>query len=443
MLRPLRALRLPAVILVVVCVPQHVRAAGFFLSQQSVQGIGRAFAGGAAVASDASTIFANPAGMTELERAEISLGISVLAPVTDFDNRGSTAATPGTLNQPVAYSGAGGGNPFTPAALPNFYAAVPLKDRRVWVGLGVTMPFGLRTEYPDDWFGRYDSIDSQLTTVDIQPSLAVRLTEWLSIGGGVDIQYAQARLTSAIPDPVAAGGPTAATDGRNRLKGDDWSLGGNIGVLVKPWPSTRIGVHYRSGINHSLDGSNRVSGLTGPLAGANGSVDGKADLRLPDIVSVAIAQTVAGDWTLLAEGQWFNWSRFNEVRVERDDGQPDMITLQNYKDSYALATGVEYAPGDRWRWRLGFRYETAATRDRTRTTSVPDADNYSVGLGATVRITDNVRVDAALFHTIWETAKIDLTRRYFEATALESEVNVRGRANSSSTTFGLNMRILF
>lgn len=439
---PLRGLGLSVYALFIVVLPTPGWAAGFFLSQQSVQGIGRAFAGGAAAAADASTIFTNPAGMTDLERAEISVGVSVLMPVTDLDDRGSAAASPGTANVSRVYAGAGGGNPFRPTTVPNLYAALPVGER-LWAGLGITVPFGLATEYPDDWFGRYDSIEASLTTVDVQPSLAIRVTDWLSIGGGIDVQYARARMTNALPDPQSPGGPTADSDGRNRLQGDDWSVGGNVGVLVKPWPTTRIGVHYRSGIDHQLQGSNRISGLRGPLAGANGSVDGRADLRLPDIVSVAVAQRVGDDWRLLAEGQWFNWSRFNEVRVERADGAPDLVTPQNYRDSYALSAGVEHNASERWSWRLGVRYEKAATRDRFRTTSVPDADNTSVGLGATLRAAANLHVDAAVFHTVWETAKIDLTRRFYAATPLESEVRVRARAESASTTLALNVRFTF
>jgi long-chain fatty acid transport protein len=417
--------------------------AGFFLAQQSVPGLGRAFAGGAAAASDASTIFTNPAGMTGLPGAELMVGGSLLMPSTKFDNRGSTASTPGTLGAPVATGGGSGGNPYTPTLVPSVYAALPLDGGRIWLGLGVSVPYGLATEYDDDWFGRYDTIQSELRTVDVAPTFAVRVADWLSLGAGVDIEYADAKLTQAIPDPFQPGGPTAASDGRNRVSGDDWAVGFNAGILVSPWDGTRVGLHYRSRINHELRGDNKISGLGGPLAAFNGRADARADLDLPDIVSLAVAQRLSAVWTVLAEAQWFNWSRFQELRVKVDGNDQDLVVPQDYQDSYTLAIGAEYEPAADWRLRAGLRYETTPTINRYRTTGLPDADNYTFALGGTYRIRDGLAIDLGLFQTFWEDSRVDVTRTFFAGTAAASSARVRGEASSTSTTVALGLRYNF
>src|SRR5262245_10994098 len=205
-------------------------ATGFFVEQQSVQGVGRAQAGAAAAATDVSTVFFNPAGMTRLPGAEGSIGVNILFPKISFENNGSTAATLGTGGVPTSYSGGSGGNPGQVTPVPNLYIAAPL-SADLWIGLGVNFPFGLGAKYDSDWFGRYDSIESRLTTINVSPVVAYRILPNLSLGGGIDYQYADAKLTSAIPDLLTPGGPSAATDGLFELRGNDSSFGYNVGIL--------------------------------------------------------------------------------------------------------------------------------------------------------------------------------------------------------------------
>ena len=335
--------RLGVLAVVLAGVSRSACASGFYLTEQSVSTVGRASAGQAVVAADAGTVVSNPAGMTELEGAQVLAGVNILLPKTSFRNRGSSAATPGTGGSELAYAGSSGGNPFGVEALPSAYAALPLLGSDLWLGIGVASPFGLSLDYGSDWFGRYDSIESSLSTVDVATAVAYRLMDGLSLGAGVNVQSIDVRLTSAVPDTLAPGGPAAASDGRSVLRGDDVSLGFNAGILVKPMAGTRIGLHYRSAITHTLKGRVSTSGLGGTLASANGSADAKAEIRLPDIVSAAVAQAIGGRLTLFGEVQWFNWSRFGEVRVRlqgSEDG--DLVLPQDYRDSWAVALGGEY-----------------------------------------------------------------------------------------------------
>lgn len=418
-------------------------AGAFFIPQQSITGLGRAFAGGAAAATDASTVFSNPAGVTELERAEATTGATLFNSRLSFDNTGSTVATVGTGGAPVAYTGGDGGNPFAPQLVPNIYVAQPLMGRRLWLGIGVTAPYGLALKYDRDWFGRYDSIKSRLTVMNIGPSAAYRLNDRVSLGAGIDVQYARAVLSNAVPDVLRIGGPSLGSDGYSELDGSDWSAGFNVGVLIKPLPSTRIGAHYRSGISHRLDGDNTISGLGGALAAANGRRDGRTDLELPDIVSLAVAHKVHPKLTLAAEAQWFNWSRFEEIRLQFDDGSPDQAIPQNYDDSVAVSIGFDYALSGDLTVRGGFRYDQTPTVDGFRQTSVPDADSYAVALGASYAPWDQVVVDLAYYYAWWDDIDIDVDRQFAFAPGVAGTVNVKGTGSSHSHIVGVNLRYRF
>ena len=162
-----------------------VFAAGFYIQEQSVSGQGAAFAGAGADARDASIIFYNPAGITALQRTTASIETSLIIPRASFSNLGSTAGL--TAGAQGAYAGNDGGNPFSPTAVPAFYAALPVDtEKRYWMGLKVTSSFGLSNKYGTGWFGRYDSTSSNLQDIDISPVFAAKLDNHLSVGGGVN-----------------------------------------------------------------------------------------------------------------------------------------------------------------------------------------------------------------------------------------------------------------
>jgi long-chain fatty acid transport protein len=372
---------------------QPAGAAGFYIKEQSVTGLGRAFAGESAMSEDASTIFFNPAGMTRLQGPEATAGVHLLVPRADLENRGSTSTIQrpaGAVTQPIG--GSDGGNPYDPTPVPNAYFAYPLMDRNLWVGLGVSAPFGLANKYNADWFGRYDSIESDLLTLDIAPSVAYKVLDWVSIGGGIDIQYADAKLTNAI----FTGGPDAIS----KLEGNDWSVGYNVGILFEPLPTTRVGIHYRSQINHTLDGDVNVSGAL------IDSSPGTADLDLPDVIAVGFAHEVTPDLTLMAEYNWYGWSNFKEIRVKRP-GESDQVVTQNYDDTFSVAVGAQYKLNEAWTVRSGFQYDETPTVNGFRSTRTPDGDRYWLSAGLSYDVSDNFTVDVAYTHVFIADADID------------------------------------
>ena len=425
-------------------------ANGFFVPQQSAQGLGRAHANVAA-ARDPSTVFFNPAGMTRLfeERSAngkdwiASIGTNVIMPTIDFDDSGTTVTSPGSAFAPVPTGGGDGGNPASPTPVPHAYLVRSLVQDRLYFGLAFNAPFGLETDYGSDWFGRYDSIKARLVTIDVAPSLALKVNEHLSIGGGVNIQRADALLVGAVPDPLAPGGPTPDTDGRNRFEARDITVGFNVGLLANITDRTAIGLHYRSEMNHDLDGTLRLSGLTGPLAALNDSVSARADLDLPDVAAIGIMHEVNDRLTILAEAQWFGWDDLTELRIKLRDGSPDAVRPLDYRNSYTLSLAGEYQASSRLRLRGGLQYDRTPTRDATRGTIVPDGDRVWIAGGATYTYSDSVSLDIALTHVPFRDADVDVVRTFFDDTPLQTSVGVRGTAETNVTTVTVGLQIRF
>lgn len=430
--------------------PVTVEASGFFVNQQSVRNLGRVNAGSAAASDDPSTVFFNPAGLTQLWQEEprpvastlISIGAQVLVPLSDLANRGSDVASPGTLGMFVPYAGGDFSDPADATPIPNIFAARAI-DERIAIGFGITAPFGLAAEFRDNWFGRYDAIEASLRTINLGAVAAFRLTPSLSLGGGVDVQHARSTLVSAIPNPFVPGGPSAATDGRIETRGSDWSAGYNVGVLFHPKKGTRVGVHYRSAMKHKISGSADTSGLTGPLAFANGSTDATARLNLPAILALGVAHGATNRVTLLANVEWYDWSRFEEIRVRFADGRADGVRSAHYRDTWAIAIGGEYRISRALTLRSGVRLDRTPTVDGFRDTTFPDADRVWLGLGATYHVTRRWTTDVAFKHAFFEKADIGVTRTFFDGSPLATTVRVKGTADSSVTTFSLNMGYAF
>lgn len=384
-------------------------AGGFYLQEQSPVEIGRALSGGAAAGDDPSTIYFNPAAMTQLQGVQVSAGGSALMASARQTNRGTYRSVPG-LPVRVPVNGNDGGNPFDSVIpIPSFYASAQISDR-LWLGLGVNAPFGLKLEYDDGFFGRYDSIYTNLKTYNIQPSAAYKLSDNLSIGGGVDVQYVKATLTNALPQLS----PLIATDGFARLKGDDWTVGWNAGVFYTTG-DTNFGVHYRSGIKHKLAGTQTISGLVGPIAAGNGSLDATAPLDLPDIVTVSMMHKLTPNLRAMITGKWYNWSKFKGIAVTSAAGTTNKEL--DYKDSYSVSVGGEYDASPAFTLRAGTMFDRSPTNPQHLTTRVPDGDRVWLTGGATWNLSQAVALNLSYAHTFVEKANIIRPDSYFPAPA--------------------------
>ncbi|HEV7373013.1 OmpP1/FadL family transporter [Arenibaculum sp.] len=401
--------------------------AGFYIKEQSVTGLGRAFAGEAAIGEDASTIYFNPAAMTELSRAQAVAGAHLLVPRSQLTNTGSTYLFNGAPIGSIA--GTESGNPYDPTPVPNGFAAAPFLDGDLWVGVGVTAPFGLANAYDPNWFGRYDSIETELTTINVQPAVAYRINDMLSVGGGVDIQYADAKLTNALF--AGPGNPDVITD----LQGDDWTVGFDVGVLFKPLPTTRIGVHYRSAVTHDLEGQFVATQAGTVLVRTPGS----AQLKLPDIVEVGVAHEATPALTLLGEVTWTGWDSFDEIRVQRP-GFPDSAILQGYENSFAVALGAQYELDGNWTLRAGIQYDETPTEGGFRSSRTPDGDRTWLTAGFSYQVGRNFVLDAAYAHIFISEETVDLTRT---GAVPALSTRIRAETEGSVDIVSVGLRYLF
>ncbi|MGD8703633.1 MAG: outer membrane protein transport protein, partial [Desulfosarcina sp.] len=232
--------------------------AGFAIIEQSAASAGYAYAGAAAVAEDASTIFFNPAGMSLQSGNELQIGGHYIIPKAEFKNQGSNNGLPPPLSGPLL--GGNGGDAGEAALVPNLFYMHDFSDK--WkAGIGITAPFGLVTEYDNGWVGRYYALKSDLATLNINPSVAYKINDQWSLGVGISFQRVEAELTQAIDWGTALvsqglAPPTLSQnlDGTAKIEGDDWGFGANVGLIFEPRPGTRLGLHYRSQIDHTLEG---------------------------------------------------------------------------------------------------------------------------------------------------------------------------------------------
>lgn len=423
-------------------------ASGFYLPQQSVQGVGRAQAGNAAVGEPGS-IFFNPAGMVLLDGNQVALNAHGILPDARLDDSGSTLSTLGTAGTAVPASGSDGSNITGNKLLPNFYGAWHINRNSAdtpaaWIGFGVTVPVGLGSEYRRDSFVRYGSVKSELIAVNIGPVFAVGNRRW-SVGLGLDIQLADAELSNALPDPLQPGGPTPETDGFFQLDGDDTSYGFNVGALYAfgAEAATRVGVHYRSSVKHDFEGSVTTSGLSGPLAPNNGTLSGTSAIELPDILSLALSHRT-GAWTWLGQVSWFGWDAFDEIRIVLPGGLPDLVRPTRFEDAVSIAAGMEFEASQNLTLRAGLAYEESIVSDEFRATTLPDADHYWISAGLSWQTQcEALGVDLGLAHLIYDDVGVRQTTPFYTGTPVAGEGVIRAGVDTGSNTVSLGLRWRF
>jgi long-chain fatty acid transport protein len=359
------------------------------LIEQSASGMGNAFAGASAVAEDASTIFFNPAGMSYLQGKQISVAAHAIRPSAEFQDQGSVAGA----GRPL---GNDGGDAGSWALVPNFFYAMELNPS-VRIGLGINAPFGLKTNYNENWIGRFQALKSEVKTININPSVAFKVNEQLSLGFGVSAMRAEAELTQAVN--------LGAAESAVRIKGNDWGYGFNLGAIYQVTPDTRIGLAYRSKVEQHLVGD---ATFAAPLSALNGGI--KADVTLPETLSVSIFNHLGDKWDILADATWTRWSQFKELRVVRDNGTLLALTPENWENTMRYSLGANYRYNDAWKLRAGIAYDQEPIKDQFRTARIPGNDRTWLALGANWQLSDASKLDFGYAHLFVKDASIDINQ---------------------------------
>lgn len=366
-------------------------ASGFQLMEQNASGLGNAYAGQAAAAENASTIFFNPAGMTRLQGRQVSGAVSFIRPSSEFTTSGASRA-PAALASP----GGNGGDAGDWAAVPNAYLSWQI-DPKWWVGVGVSVPFGLATEYDRGWFGRFQSQKAEIKTIDINPSVAYKVNDVVSLGGGISFQRADVKIDRS----QFVGIETASN-----IKLEDDSFGFNLGAMFHISPATRIGLSYRSAIKHELTGTASVVGV--------GAAPIRTTAKLPDTLAWGISHQLNPKWELLGDITFSRWSNIKQVPITTTAASALGVagrTLDTFafefKDTYRIGIGANYKMRDDFTLKLGVAYDKSPVSDQYRLATLPDNDRTWLAIGGKYQASKQMTLDFGYAYLMIRDAQIN------------------------------------
>ncbi len=383
-------------------------AAGFMLTEQSVAGLGRSYAGIGVDGTDISGVYYNPATMTLHKGTILQAGFVGIGLNLDYAGNDGTTENGREKSQ----------------AIPHGYLLHQINDS-TWVGLAMTVPFGMGTEFGDDWSQADHGISAQILTFDFNPNVAWKASEKLSFGAGVSVQYASADLTKKTYLADTAEGKKnggSAVFGlssvRSEIDADSIAWGWNVGMMWSPLENLRFGLSYRSKVKHDADGDltideasldttapitgkapndTALAGMLGQL-GVYGELPGSAVVSAPAWAMATVAWDVNNLLSLYGTFRWTDWSSFDKLDIE-SKGSTMTTIKNNWRDTYLTSLGADLRVTDRWTLRGGVAYETSpiATKEY-RTAIIPDADRWWFSVGSSYKISENMIADVGFAH---------------------------------------------
>ncbi len=477
----------------------QAQASGFQLREQSPLSQGNAFAGISAGGGDISSLFFNPAVMTQYEGIQYSFGGTYVNLSAKFEGAAATR-TPvllglGFQSAPISgtnlntISGASSHpNAAISAVLPEFNIMYSV-NKDLKVGLSLNVPFGLTTEYESNWIGRYHALKSDLKTIDISPSIAYRVSPSITLGAAFIARKADAELSNSVdygsalalkvgpalaaaglstvsPGPgqnspvanVAMGAPNAtfgtpgyaipgAWDGQAGLKGDGWGYGYKVGMTYQPSPELRIGLAYNGAMTMTLKGNASFSfpaalpatdlGALNAAGLRNGG--GSAELNLPATTSLGFDWKATPTFSLQGEVARTTWSRFKELRVKFDTGAPDSITDESWNDTTFISVGGTWVLNPKWTFRAGLAFDNSAVDDAHRTPRIPDNDRKWVSFGCSYQYSKKAAFDIGYSRLFIADGKTQLTA----AGDNVSRGNLSGTIKAAINILGASLRYSF
>ena len=360
-------------------------AAGFQLSEQSSLGLGRSFAGAGIVGDDLSAVFYNAAGMTLLPGTQIQAGSVFIEIDAPFSGTGR-------------HAGESDNGRLKGQAIPAGYITHQVNDQ-LWLGLGMTVPYGMGTEYGYNWFGADKGNQSMIMTIDINPNVAYKVSDKLSIGAGVSLQYAKAELgQSGMNMQMGQGQYLNAAD--VVVKGDSWHCGFNLGVMYQPTETLRFGLAYRSQIGHDASGDMILSGQNPNMQALYRTYnDFSVRVTTPDTIMATATWEATQDLRLSGLIRWARWSNLDQLDIHSSGfnallGENKKTNHYEWQDTWLFSVGADYRVNGNWTVRGGLAYETGAVDNETlRPATIPDVDRVWFSLGGTYHYNKQIQFD--------------------------------------------------
>ncbi|WP_243329333.1 OmpP1/FadL family transporter [Mesoterricola sediminis] len=446
MTSPLRSL---SVLALGLALAPAASASGFLLREQSAAGLGNAFAGASAGSQDLSSMFWNPAVLPVFGGREVSLGGSWIG--IHMDLTGASASR-SPVFQPADRPIAGGGpdlpNAVSQPILPALYLSWPVTDR-VYLGFSVNVPFGLVTEYPADFIGRYHALKTDLKTYDFAPSVAYKADGGWTFGAAFVARKAEATLSSAVDFGAignALGLPgfvPGARDAVSTLKGDCWAYGWKAGFTWQATPDLRIGAGYQAKATLKVKGNVTYSAVPAPLDTTFVNAPGAADVHLPATASAGFTWDLSPAFSLQGEGAWTGWSDFRELRVRFGSAQPDSVTNESWKDTFFVSLGGIWKAAPGWAVKAGLAYDRSPVDDRHRTPRIPDANRTWASAGVSWQASPAITWDLGLTRIFGQRSRLALTSGVDPAGPDFYRGNLSGAYDVGATIVALSGRFRF
>ena len=384
---------------------------------------------------DPSTVQFNPAGLTELDGTQLSLGLTAHFPSTEYHG---PLGYKEHMEEEILYT-------------PNFFLSSDLGTEKMAVGLGISAPYGLKTEWSRTGFARYVATASELALININPTVAFKINDHLSLGLGLDYYTSSSTLERqnnwGLTNFILTGDPSyllTTPDGSSKVKvhGDSWGF--NLGLLAKLNEKHSIGLSFRSKAHLDLKGHIDLTNITGPVAGIFGGstfhTDLTSDFTVPEMLVLGYAYQVNDRLSLEADVQWTNWSRFEKMAVNFETSNPileaDNPVLRRWKDVLSLALGMEYKLNDRTQLRAGYFYYESPVPEDTFDPSIPGADRHGLTLGIGYEW-DSITIDFAYAAVFVEDRNITNT------VGSTSGANISGKYESFIHLVGLTFTYKF
>ncbi|STQ74699.1 outer membrane protein transport protein [Grimontia hollisae] len=373
-----------------------IMAAGFQLAEYSATGLGRAYAGEAAMADNASAQFRNPAMLTYLDGTQISTGMIYVDP--NIDVEGTTTSLTGTQTATSSEN-------FADAAfIPNLYLSHQLNDK-IYLGLALSSNFGMNTKLDDNFKGTQFGNEASVTTVEINPNIAYNINEQFSIGVGVRYVLGEGSIGAKSSGGQVAPAGTAL----KYMEGDDTAWGWQAGAVWQINDRNRIGFNYRSNVDLKLDGY--ATGLA--FGSTSAQLPGSMELTLPATAEMASFHQLTDKVAVHASINWTDWSTFEKLEANIPSlSQPNQpVKQENWEDNYRFAIGATYQLNTKTQLRSGVAYDTSAVNDVNRTITIPETDRLWLSLGAGYNYSDNLTLDAGVTYIFAKDADVKEPRR--------------------------------
>ncbi len=375
----------------------HAIASDFSLPFINAAGLGTLYADWATSANDASTAYANPAGLVKLNHQQLMIGALGIQGNTRFTGTSIPSAPPAPPEKGSASSRIG-------AVFPVFYYAVPLSDKAAF-GFGVNTPFALGTIYPKDSIVRYISTRSKVVVINISPSLGVQLTDRVSAGLGLDAARLAFTLNSMVESPI----PFPDSESQNNLSG--WGYGWHGGILFQATPCSRIGLSFNSRMMFHTTGESKIYAPL-PLGNAR-TTNQRTYAALPARAQLTLQHDINQQWTIMGTFFYTNWSTLEKITMRHviipgGNTIAEVISL-NFHNTFDYSVGTSYKINEKWLLRTGVQFMNTPSNARDRAVADPIGSATIVGFGAHYQQNPCIGYDVAYAHSFFKQASVHLS----------------------------------